>query len=426
MKKVLIIAFHHNSSEDVSSIRCRGLAKHLKKFGWEPIVLTAAFETNEIFPYDVHQTNHFNQLDVWKKRFGFQINQTVKEQLNKPTFKNKKTLFDRLLSILIEFIAYPDAIKKGWYPSAMIKAEEILSSTPIDAILSTFSPATCHLIAKDLSQKYNIPWIADFRDLWTQNHYYTYSKFRKYFEKKLEINTLAYSDIITSVSQPFAEKLSELHKNKTIYNIQNGFDPDMTNPGTIVNPQFRIIYTGKIYPGKQDPEPLFIAINDLYNEELIKRDDIKIDFYGDYEKWISEDIARYHLQDIVTLHGKVSRDVIIAEQFNAQLLLLLSWNDPAEKGVIPAKIFEYFAARRPILSMGNTNGGIVKEILDQTQAGVHVSNEGELKDYLLRAYQEYKESGAVQYRGIEAEVMKCSHKEMARKFVEVLENVIKK
>ena len=54
---------------------------------------------------------------------------------------------------------------------------------------------------------------------------------------------------------------------------------------------------------------------------------------------------------------------------------------------------------------------------------MHCSNEAELKEYLLKAYREYKELGAVLYRGIDAEVMKYSHREMARKFAEVLKEV---
>ena len=66
---------------------------------------------------------------------------------------------------------------------------------------------------------------------------------------------------------------------------------------------------------------------------------------------------------------------------------------------------------------------IIKELLDQTKAGVHCSNEAELRDYLIKAYWEYKQLGAVQYRGIEEEVMKYSHREMARKFAKVLDEV---
>lgn len=57
---------------------------------------------------------------------------------------------------------------------------------------------------------------------------------------------------------------------------------------------------------------------------------------------------------------------------------------------------------------------------------MHCASEAELREYLLKAYQEYKELGAVQYHGIEAEVMKYSHRVMARKFAEVLDEVTNK
>lgn len=124
------------------------------------------------------------------------------------------------------------------------------------------------------------------------------------------------------------------------------------------------------------------------------------------------------------LRGQVPRETAIAQQRKAQILLLLTWNNTQEKGVYTGKLFDYLAARRPILSLGYTGGGVIKELLDQTQAGVHCSNEAELKDYLIKAYREYKEQGAVQYRGITAEVMKYSHRKMARKFADVLEDVV--
>jgi len=67
----------------------------------------------------------------------------------------------------------------------------------------------------------------------------------------------------------------------------------------------------------------------------------------------------------------------------------------------------------------------VKELLNQTKAGVNCATEEELRDYLLQAYREYMGLGAVQYHGIEKEIMKYSHVEMARKFTEVLEMVVR-
>ncbi len=87
-----------------------------------------------------------------------------------------------------------------------------------------------------------------------------------------------------------------------------------------------------------------------------------------------------NLQNIVTLRPSPT-DLILNEQRKAQLLLLLTWNHPEERMVCPGKLYEYLANHRPILSIGNTYGGVVSDLLKKTQAGVHVQNEMELKEY---------------------------------------------
>ena len=107
---------------------------------------------------------------------------------------------------------------------------------------------------------------------------------------------------------------------------------------------------------------------------MVERGDVSIDFYGRYESWLEEDVTKYKLGDVVTLHGPVSREVAIRKQWESQILLLLTWNDPAEQGVYTGKVFDYLAARRPILSLG-LSGGVVTKLLNDTNAGVHVSTE---------------------------------------------------
>jgi glycosyltransferase involved in cell wall biosynthesis len=308
--------------------------------------------------------------------------------------------------------------------------EKIFQSKQIDAIISSSMPMTCHLIAKTLAEKYNIPWVADFRDLWSQNHYSSHSFVRKYFETKLEIKTLKHASAITVVSQPLVEKLGALHENKQIFPIKNGFDPELVNSENNVDQNFTIVYTGDLYEGKRDPVQLFEVIQELCDNGVIKREDIKIHFFGypkseSPEYWLQEEIAKHHFQDLVILHGRVSHEIAIFEQRKAQILLLLTWNNPDERGVYTGKVFEYLAAHRPIISFGYTEGGVIKDLLVQTQAGIHAGNYHELKDAIVQAHQEFKKSGVVPYRGINTEVMKYSQKEMARNFGKVLDSVLK-
>jgi glycosyltransferase involved in cell wall biosynthesis len=410
----------------IGGVRPYGLARYLSPFGWNPIILTPILPADPDPKLRIIQTPYFDAVEKWKRRFGLNPKKSINAQLKINRKKDRPSIVDHFVAIPGEIITYPDD-RFGWYNFAVLAGEKILQTEQIDAIISSSRPETCHLIAKTLVEKYHVPWIADFRDLWSQNQYSYFShSFMKYFEKKLEINTVKHASVLTTVSQPLVNKLAELHENKKIILIKNGFDPELINPENDVDHFFKIVYTGSLYRGKRDPAQLFAVINDLCDKEFIKRDDIKIDFFcfGSPNDWLQEDIVKYHLQDIVTLHGEVPHKTAIAEQRKAQMLLLLTWNIPEEEGVYTGKIFEYLAARRPILSLGYTEGGVIKELLIQTQAGLHAGNEEELKTAILGAYREYKECGAVQYWGIHEEVMKYSHKEMARKFAGILDNMV--
>jgi hypothetical protein len=110
------------------------------------------------------------------------------------------------------------------------------------------------------------------------------------------VKTINQASAITTVSEPLAQKLSELHRNKVIYSIPNGFDPTLINPGIPIKDRFSIVYTGALYQGKRDPAQLFEAIHFLRNNGLIGQDDVQIDMYGPHENWLQNDIEKYNLQ----------------------------------------------------------------------------------------------------------------------------------
>lgn len=302
----------------------------------------------------------------------------------------------------------------------MNAGSKLLENESFDVMISSSSPVTCHLIANKLKENYDIPWIADLRDLWTQNHYYLHSRIRKIIDKRLELKVLSNADILTTVSPILVEKLKEIHKTKNIFSIPNGFNSKEINPGIPLTDKLSIIYTGRLYQGKRDPELLFKALNELNKEEKIDLNDFRLEFYGKSQDWLKKDIENYNLEKIVRQNGVVSREDVIKKQWESQILLLLTWNNPAEKGVLTGKIFEYLAAKRPILSYGISEG-IVKDLIEETNAGYHAKDLKDLKNILEKVYSQYKSNGKVEYYGFEDKINKCSHEEMAKKFVEVLE-----
>jgi hypothetical protein len=107
---------------------------------------------------------------------------------------------------------------------------------------------------------------------------------------------LADADSLVTVSPPWAEKLSLLHKDKEIYAITNGFDPEKSVATTAdLTPKFSITHTGNIYGGKQDPGRILCAISTLINEGTIRPDDVEIRFYGPVLEWLDREIKKYGL-----------------------------------------------------------------------------------------------------------------------------------
>jgi hypothetical protein len=428
MNKVLIITYHFPPRPTVASLRPLGLAKYLPEFGWQAVILTAALPGRPDPQFEVVETPRRDSavLGLGRRLFKLDTEQTLMAQTaqlkKKLGIRSERSPLDLLLTAVGEVTAYPDP-QKGWRRVAAEAGENILRQQDIKAMISTSPPVTCHVVAKELKDKFKTPWIADFRDLWTQNYYYPYSRLRRMRERRLELKTLAAADALVTISQPMADDLRGLHREKRVQSIPNGFDPAEANtvPAKLTN-KFTITYTGNLYPVKRSPAPLFVALHDLITGGSINAGDIEVRFYGTQAGWIDEQAELYGLTGVIKQFGTVPREIALGKQRESQLLLLLKWNDPEQKGAYSGKVFEYLAARRPILAVGGYED-VVSELLEKTKTGVCGQTSEDIKALLLALYQEYKSTGAVKYGGDEAETSKYSHREMSRQFAQVLDDV---
>ncbi len=420
--KILIISYLFLQTEKIGSIRIQGLAKYLHRCGYQPTVITAKTDSNQNFPFRIIETDYEDLMAIWKKKLNFSPNKTINQQIKIKNNKNTNKLTEHIFKIWNNIIAYPD-LEKNWYKPAIEAGSKILENESFDAIISSSSPVTCHLVAQKLKKDHNIPWIADLRDLWTQNPYMDHFFLRDYFEKRLELKTLRYADIITTVSKPLALELKKIHENKEIFSISNGFDPDIQSKTKKLDQKLTITYTGNLYHGKRDPKKLFIALNELISEKKINVKDLSINFYGPKEDWLINDIQKYNLSKVVNLIGIIPRKDVLKIQRKSQLLLLLTWENPKEYGIVPGKVFEYLAAQRPIISIGFDKGPL-QDIIKSTNSGIHTSEIKEIKKFIHISYNQFKSDGLLQYYGIKEEVNKYNQIEMCKKFIEILNKIV--
>jgi len=420
MKKVLVITNLHHASP-----RIPGLVKNLSYFGWEAVVL--APPSKDKYEGKIIETESCKDIfSFWRKRLknkGFDTEGNLLNQVKeKAEGKIKSSLVDFFFGFYRTFFAWPDEEKK-WKKVAVKKVEEVLNKEKFDLVLSSSSPATSHLVAKEIKKKHGIPWLADLRDLWTQNHDYPYPFFRKFFERKLEKKTLVSADALITVSEPLAEKLRNLHKKKAVYTILNGFSLEKINdPPVNLDNEFTITYTGQVYPARRDPLDLLTALSELLEEKKIKN--FKLKFFGPENVWLEKKIEEKKLAGFAEQCGKLSRGDSIKEQRRSQLLLLLNWRGKRSAGVYTGKIFEYLAARRPILALGGEKGpeNVIKNLVEETKTGFFANEVEDIKEIIIDLYNQYKRKGKIDYEGDWNKVKEYSQYNMAGKFSQAFNN----
>ena len=456
MKKVILIAFYFNQVNEIASKRLRALAKYLPQFGWEPIVIVPDLgfipkenddlncriiytEYEDMFSHFSNRLKNSNSNKRTDDEHYDDSNNDLRNIKGEDKLKDSNSfsnpLLSKAVSIAGEVFAYPDGMKY-WHESALNEASRIIESEEIEGIISSSWPVTCHTIAKDLKDRYDLPWIADLRDLWNLNPYVSHTFVRNYFEKRLELRTFDNADVLTTTTELAGKTLADLHPSNRIVPILSGYDKDdlkfldsitenddkgMENRSN--EEKLKFIYAGSLYGGKRDPSDLFKAIRQLEDEGELDSSRISVEFYGDSTNL--EEIANsYALLDILKIGGKIAHEDVLKRQLESDVLLLISWNNEKEKMFIPGKVYEYFALRKPVLSIGYKEGSL-KDLIDQTKVGYHVSDLESTKEAVLRFYNEFIENGSIEFNQ-DINIEDYSMENMAKKFAGLLDELNKK
>lgn len=419
MKKVLIISYYFPPRPDIGGLRVHGLAKYLPEFGWEPIILTPN-QSGMDKEFNFILTPHIEILDILKRTLRVDHIAEIKPKLK--LSNENKNYFSKIIFSIIDIIFFPDYFFIGWYFFALNNYTDFSKTQSVDAIISTSPPPTCHILANRIKAVKKVPWIADLRDPWLRS-YAKVSFLRKYMDLHAESIILRTANAIVSVSEPISANLTSKFKGKNVKVIKNGFDFDDYDIKNIsLTDKFTLTYTGNLYGGLRDPSNLFQAVSELISDNFIKPDDIEIRFYGSDVSCISKLVNQFNANKWVILNPPLPRAQVIKKQMESQILLNILANNPNEYGVYTGKIFEYIGARRPILSIGPAS--VIKELLESTKAGIHLSNVAEIKYVMKQLYDEYKTDGYIEYKGNQSILSQFSQKEMAKHFANCLNEAI--
>jgi glycosyltransferase involved in cell wall biosynthesis len=288
--------------------------------------------------------------------------------------KRLRTIARRLKTFFSNIIAARIDTRKAWREAAREIAQRL--AIECDVVVSTYGPAASHLLASDMKKSNpSMIWVADYRDLWSKNHFIKNAKLD--VEHNLEISSVGeFADAITTVSNDLASRLKLLFS-KRVKLIPNGFElevkqlrQNLARSTGRSNIPLRIVYTGTIYKGHRDPTPLLQALAEMVTEQKLSHGDLTVDFYGERNGVAKELTQDKKFSPFVRIMGHVSREEALKAQRDASLLLLLESPAPEAKGVLTGKVFEYISSGVPVISLGSASNSEIGGLLRQTKTGI--------------------------------------------------------
>lgn len=345
-KRLLMIAYHFPPVRVSSGIqRTLKFCAYLREFGWEPLVLTVSPNAYEITSPD--QLGEIPPGVVVERAFGLDTSRHL-------AIRGK----------YLHWMAQPDRWV-SWWPAAVWTGMKMIRKYQPQAIMSTFPIATAHRIGLSLQKRSGLPWIADFRDSMTEVGYprdpLTWRVHRRLEEEAVRHCAKA---VFTTVPtrDMYAERYPEISADRWAV-IENGFDEENfrdAENGLSQAPlgpegQLTLVHSGVLYPKERDPRPFFAAISQLKNAGKIDGKSVRIVLRatgsdGLYKPMLEE----LRIDDIVHLEPVVPYREALQEMLRADALLLFQGSVCNHQ--VPAKIYEYYRAGKPILALADPAG----------------------------------------------------------------------
>jgi hypothetical protein len=342
-----MLAFHYPPYFGSSGIlRTLKFSKFLPENGWQCTVLTASPRAYP--PSEVKQKQDATPPGVTVVR----------------SFALDTAVHMSIAGRYPEWLALPDRWS-SWWPSAMLAGLRIVRRVQPHVIWSTYPIATTHLIALGLHRLTGLPWVADFRDSMTEENYPTHPTRRRVYrwiERKAIENAARTVFTTRSTLRMYQQRYPATAADKLAL-IQNGFDEEnfasapahSRAAGPVHDRPIRLLHTGVLYPHERDPTAFFAAVAQLRSRGAISSERLEIVLRASgHDRTIAPMIEAAGIGDIVKLAPPIPYDDAIREMVEVDGLLVFQAANSNHQ--IPAKVYEYMRAGRPILGITDPQG----------------------------------------------------------------------
>lgn len=340
-----MIAYHFPPLAGSSGIqRTLRFAQHLPEHGWEPIVLTAsewAYETTrEDLLRDVPPGLVVERALAFDAARHFSIGGRYPGALARP---------DRWMS---------------WQFDAVRRARALIKRYRPDALWSTYPIASAHVIGARVQRLSGLPWIADFRDPMAQDGYPEDPITWQHFDR-IERQVIAQASrsvfAARGAAREYARRYPEQRERMLV--IENGYDEasfaavesrggldQALNPGALT-----LLHSGIVYPSERDPTALFDAVRALAQAGDIRPDRLRLRFRASaHDELLASMSAARGIEAFIELLPAIGYREALQEMLRADALLVMQASNCNDQ--VPAKVYEYARAGRPIVTLTDPEG----------------------------------------------------------------------
>ncbi|MCP9200670.1 glycosyltransferase family 4 protein [Gramella sp. GC03-9] len=401
MKKVLIITYYWPPAGGPGVQRWLKFVKYLRDFEIEPVVYVPENPSYPILDESLNSEVPSN-IKILKQKifepysiagiFSRKQTQTISSGIIEA--EEEQTALQKALLFIRGNFFIPDA-RKFWIKPSVKFLKKELEKQNYEAIITTGPPHSLHLIGLQLKEQTRVKWIADFRDPWTRIGYHKKLKLTSSSQarhQKLEKKVLTSANHIITTSYTTREEFQN-KTSKPVSLITNGFDISV-NDRSQKKENFEISHIGSLLAGR-NPCILWQSL-----AEIIKTDDdfkshFRLRLAGRISEEVLSELQQHELMPFVVNEGYVNHSRAVEMQRQASILLLIEIDSEETRGIIPGKIFEYLAAKNPILAIGPENWDAAK-IIRETKSGevFNYNDRKELENYIREQFEYFKKGNS--------------------------------
>jgi len=441
MKSILFLAYYYPPVNNAGTQRIEKFAKYLPGFDFKPIILTTFHSFNPYLQVKNFRLSRKHPKEEKGEGLVYraaELRDLVRsrgegiEDFSGYSEDNSNSLKRKIKNFLKAWFFIPDS-KITWLPFAFLKALWITKKHKVEYVVSSFPPASSHLLGLLLSKCTYVKWIADFRDGWCFDPLdpaLTHSPARLFLDRILEKIVIKNCDQILVTSPLVEDYFKESNKVKL---LTNGFDQDDFDDAKKGLDRFKnfqqffvISHAGAFHLSHPGNTPAYFlkALKRAFSKHPEMEAQTKVFFLGNLTKEERRLPYKLGLKKTVKILGLRPHKEAIQYRLISDVLLLVDRKTKTHSSYIHGKLFEHLASRKTILALLPEKSA-ARSFLEKLGVGEIIRPEDvdRIAEKIWQLFSEWQKGGILRYELTDEELASFERKTLTKELAGVLNSI---